>query len=168
MAYLLLFTGKGGVGKSTISAATALHHAKQGLRTLLVSSDPAHSTDDTLGIKVGFTPTQVSEDLPLWAKNLNAEDMAGDFFGKMEGLMESSFGSLPGFDSSMLSDLSNFPGMDEAFAMEEIERLCDGIIMMKDGQIVDRGTSDQLIKKHGRHNLEEVFLKISRSPDGLY
>tara|TARA_R110002074_G_scaffold19413_2_gene61816 strand:- start:486 stop:1649 length:1164 start_codon:yes stop_codon:yes gene_type:complete len=124
MAYLLLFTGKGGVGKSTISAATALHHAKQGLRTLLVSSDPAHSTDDTLGIKVGFTPTQVSEDLPLWAKNLNAEDMAGDFFGKMEGLMESSFGSLPGFDSSMLSDLSNFPGMDEAFAMEEIERLC--------------------------------------------
>ena len=124
MAYLLLFTGKGGVGKSTISAATALHHAQQGLRTLLVSSDPAHSTDDTLGIKVGFTPTQVAEDLPLWAKNLNAEEMAGDFFGKMESLMEKSFGSLPGFDSSMLSDLSNFPGMDEAFAMEEIERLC--------------------------------------------
>ena len=53
MGYLLLFTGKGGVGKSTISAATALHHATQGLRTLLVSSDPAHSTDDVLGISVG-------------------------------------------------------------------------------------------------------------------
>ena len=38
--------------------------------------------------------------------------------------MESSFGTLPGFDSSMLADLSNFPGMDEAFAMEEMSRLC--------------------------------------------
>ena len=56
MAQMLLFTGKGGVGKSTVSAATALHHAQSGLRTLLVSSDPAHSTDDTLGIRVGFEP----------------------------------------------------------------------------------------------------------------
>ena len=73
MAYLLLFTGKGGVGKSTISASTAVYHASQGLRTLLVSSDPAHSTDDTLGIKVGSEATQVSEN--LWAKNLNAESL---------------------------------------------------------------------------------------------
>ncbi|MDA8618422.1 ABC transporter ATP-binding protein [Candidatus Pelagibacter bacterium] len=51
--------------------------------------------------------------------------------------------------------------------MREIERLCDGIIMMKDGQIVDRGTSDQLIKKHGRENLEDTFLKIARSKNEL-
>jgi anion-transporting ArsA/GET3 family ATPase len=122
MGYLLLFTGKGGVGKSTIAAASAIHHATQGLRTLLVSSDPAHSTDDVLGIKVGSQPTKVSDS--LWAKNLNAEELAADFFGQLQELMESSFGTLPGFDSSMLADLSNFPGMDEAFAMEEIERLC--------------------------------------------
>tara|TARA_B100000614_G_scaffold45932_2_gene39003 strand:+ start:645 stop:1790 length:1146 start_codon:yes stop_codon:yes gene_type:complete len=122
MAYLLLFTGKGGVGKSTVSASTAVYHASQGLRTLLVSSDPAHSTDDTLGIKVGSEATQVSEN--LWAKNLNAESLAADFFGQLQGYMESSFGTLPGFDSSMLADLSNFPGMDEAFAMEEMSRLC--------------------------------------------
>ena len=51
--------------------------------------------------------------------------------------------------------------------MREIERLCDGIIMMKHGQIVDRGTSDQLIKKHGRENLEDTFLKIARSKNEL-
>ncbi len=69
MAQMLLFTGKGGVGKSTVSAATALHHAqKLGLRTLLVSSDPAHSTDDTLGIRVGFEPTPVTGVPLLWAK----------------------------------------------------------------------------------------------------
>jgi len=47
--------------------------------------------------------------------------------------------------------------------MEEVKRLCDSVLMMKDGLIVDRGTPDQLIKKHGRQNLEEVFLEIVRN-----
>ena len=47
--------------------------------------------------------------------------------------------------------------------MSEVERLCDSIIMMKNGRIIDRGTCDQIIKKHGRNNLEETFLKLSRS-----
>tara|TARA_B100000963_G_scaffold131113_1_gene114350 strand:+ start:231 stop:962 length:732 start_codon:yes stop_codon:yes gene_type:complete len=47
--------------------------------------------------------------------------------------------------------------------MKEVERLCNKIIMMKKGEIVDSGTCDQLIKKHGRQNLEETFLKIARS-----
>ena len=51
--------------------------------------------------------------------------------------------------------------------MREVERLCDEIIMMRHGQIVDRGTCDQLIKKHGRENLEDTFLKIARSKNEL-
>ena len=51
--------------------------------------------------------------------------------------------------------------------MKEVERLCDEIIMMKNGQIVDRGTCGQLIKKHGRENLEDTFLKIARSKNEL-
>ena len=47
--------------------------------------------------------------------------------------------------------------------MSEVERLCDSIIMMKRGKIVDSGTCEELIKKHGRNNLEETFLKIARS-----
>ena len=47
--------------------------------------------------------------------------------------------------------------------MDEVKRLCSSILMMKDGLIVDRGTPDHLIKKHGRRNLEEVFLEIVRS-----
>ena len=47
--------------------------------------------------------------------------------------------------------------------MAEVERLCDSIIMMKNGKIIDRGTCDQIIKKHGRNNLEETFLKLARS-----
>ena len=51
--------------------------------------------------------------------------------------------------------------------MKEVERLCDEIIMMKQGEIVDRGTCNDLIKKHGRENLEDTFLKIARSSNEL-
>ena len=50
--------------------------------------------------------------------------------------------------------------------MKEVERLCDNIIMMKRGEIVDQGTCNELITKHGRKNLEETFLKIARSTNG--
>ena len=47
--------------------------------------------------------------------------------------------------------------------MKEVERLCDQVIMMKEGKIVDRGTCQSLIEKHGRNNLEDTFLKIARN-----
>ena len=47
--------------------------------------------------------------------------------------------------------------------MSEVKRLCDSIIMMKRGKIIDSGTCEELIKKHGRNNLEETFLKLARS-----
>ena len=51
--------------------------------------------------------------------------------------------------------------------MKEVERLCNNIIMMKQGKIVDHGTCDELITKHGRKNLEDTFLKIARSKNEL-
>tara|TARA_Y100000768_G_C23908609_1_gene648816 strand:+ start:148 stop:882 length:735 start_codon:yes stop_codon:yes gene_type:complete len=51
--------------------------------------------------------------------------------------------------------------------MKEVERLCNNIIMMKQGKIVDQGTCDELITKHGRKNLEDTFLKIARSKNEL-
>ena len=52
--------------------------------------------------------------------------------------------------------------------MNEVTRLCKKILMMKDGVIIDRGNPEELIKKHGRKNLEEVFLKLSRNKNELY
>ena len=49
--------------------------------------------------------------------------------------------------------------------MAEVERLCDSVIMMKKGKIIDQGTSKEIINRHGRTNLEETFLKIVRSKD---
>lgn len=121
---LYLFTGKGGVGKSTTSAATAVHFAKKGKKTLLVSSDPAHSTDDVLQKKVGFSPSQIDEN--LFAMNINAEAEAKKFMGMINDEMKSMMGSIPGFDPDMFMDMAGFPGMDEYFGMELIHR------MMKD------------------------------------
>ena len=47
--------------------------------------------------------------------------------------------------------------------MSEVERLCNSLIMMKNGKIIDRGTCKEIIDKHGRSNLEETFLKLARS-----
>tara|TARA_Y100000590_G_scaffold122506_1_gene140262 strand:+ start:4116 stop:4853 length:738 start_codon:yes stop_codon:yes gene_type:complete len=52
--------------------------------------------------------------------------------------------------------------------MNEVTRLCKKVLMMKDGSIIDKGNPEELIRKHGRKNLEEVFLKLSRSKDELY
>ena len=52
--------------------------------------------------------------------------------------------------------------------MNEVKRLCDSILMMKNGTIVDEGKPDELIRKHGRQNLEEVFLKLARNNNELY
>ena len=49
--------------------------------------------------------------------------------------------------------------------MDEVKRLCSSVLMMKDGDIIDRGAPDDLIKKHGRKNLEEVFLELVRNTD---
>ena len=51
--------------------------------------------------------------------------------------------------------------------MSEVERLCDNVVMMKKGKIIDRGTCNELILKHGRNDLEETFLKLARSKDEL-
>ena len=52
--------------------------------------------------------------------------------------------------------------------MNEVTRLCNSVIMMKEGKIIDKGTPQNLINKHGRKNLEEVFLKLSRSNNEFY
>ena len=51
--------------------------------------------------------------------------------------------------------------------MKEVERLCDSVVMMKKGEIVDKGTCDEIVDKHGRKSLEDTFLKIARSHNEL-
>ena len=126
MAKLILFTGKGCVGKSTTSAATAFHYADTGFKTLLVSSDPAHSTEDVVGIPVGGTPTFIREN--LHAMNIQADIKAKEFQATSMKQMDTTVVKwFPGFDAEILTDWTSFPGMDEVFALEEIMSLVQSV-----------------------------------------
>ena len=71
MSKLVLFGGKGGVGKTTTSAAVAIWTASQGLNTLVVSSDPAHSLGDSFGQQIGNVPTPIEGVANLWAVEMD-------------------------------------------------------------------------------------------------
>ena len=126
MAKMILYTGKGGVGKSTTSAATAFHYSKQGYKTLLVSSDPAHSTEDVVGVSIGSSPTPIKEN--LWGMNITGERKAKEFKDHLSGLMDTTVMKwFPGFDAEILTDFASFPGMEEVFALEEIVNLVQSV-----------------------------------------
>ena len=67
----ILYTGKGGVGKTSVAAASARRSAASGLRTVVLSTDPAHSLSDSLECELGAQPTEVAAN--LWGQEVQAE-----------------------------------------------------------------------------------------------
>jgi len=130
MVRLLLFGGKGGVGKTTMAAATAVWLADSGLRTLLISSDPAHSTSDSLETALGADPTPVDGVPNLEGLELDPEKSVETLMPMLSGAISGSgIGALLGneaageisqqTDSLSAQDLM-IPGMDEALGFETI------------------------------------------------
>lgn len=117
MARLLLFGGKGGVGKTTTSTSTAVGLADSGLKVLLVSSDPAHSTSDSLGVQLGPEPTMVEGVEGLWGLELDPEARISDHIPK---LTESLGPMLGGEDPELNASEMVLPGLDEAMAFDEL------------------------------------------------
>ena len=117
MARLLLFGGKGGVGKTTTSTSTAVGLADSGLKVLLVSSDPAHSTSDSLGVQLGPEPTAVDGVEGLWGLELDPEARISDHIPK---LTESLGPMLGGQDPELNASEMVLPGLDEAMAFDEL------------------------------------------------
>lgn len=116
---IILFTGKGGVGKTTTAAATALKCAKQGLKTLVVSTDPAHSLSDALNIELQPEPTLVTEN--LWGQEFDVYYSMKKHWGSMRQLMLTIF-KWRGVDNVVAEELSVLPGMEEASAFLWIEK----------------------------------------------
>jgi arsenite-transporting ATPase len=81
----VFFTGKGGVGKTTVASATALRLAESGARTLIVSTDPASNLDDVFAMRAGTTPTPVPGVDALWIMNLDPEAAAAGYRERMVG-----------------------------------------------------------------------------------
>jgi len=119
-AEYVLYGGKGGVGKTTMAAATALASANEGTATLVVSTDPAHSLSDTLGVDVPARPAQVFDDGPLWAVEIDPDDALSraGMFGQDGGFAGGLDALLGGTAGDSADDAAMMPGADEAAAMQ--------------------------------------------------
>ena len=119
---ILLFTGKGGVGKTTVAAATAVRAARAGRRTLITSTDPAHSLADSFGVELG---DQVSEVEPnLWAEQIDAQARLEQNWRDIQEHVISLLNWM-GVDTVEAEELSVIPGLDEIFSLTDMRRHVD-------------------------------------------
>ena len=116
---IILFTGKGGVGKTTTAAATAMKAAQSGLKTLVISTDPAHSLSDALNIKLSPEPMEIMPN--LYAQEFDVYYSMEKHWGSMRNLMQTIF-RWKGVKNVVAEELSVLPGMEEASAFLWLEK----------------------------------------------
>jgi arsenite-transporting ATPase len=114
----ILYTGKGGVGKTSVAACTARRCAALGMRTLVVSTDPAHSLSESLGAELAGEPRQAGDG--LWGQEVKAqEEMERHWSGVQEWLGELFIER--GVDRISAEELTVPPGMDELFSLLRLQ-----------------------------------------------
>jgi len=116
---IILYLGKGGVGKTTIAAATAVRSAMMGKRTLVVSTDLAHSLADCLNIPLASDPKELAPN--LWAQEVNVLDEMRRGWSKVQDAMTKVLRK-QGLDEVMAEELALIPGMDEIVSLTNIYR----------------------------------------------
>src|SRR4029079_11595998 len=115
---ILLFTGKGGVGKTTVAAATAVRAAEAGLRTIVLSTDPAHSLADAFDAPLGDQPTPIGEH--LFGQQLDARVRFEEAWSDVRSYLVDVL-DWAGASSVEAEELSVVPGLDEVFALADIK-----------------------------------------------
>jgi arsenite/tail-anchored protein-transporting ATPase len=115
----ILYTGKGGVGKTSVAAATARRCAAAGLRTVILSTDPAHSLSDSLEAPLGAEPTQVGAN--LFGQEVQAQEEMERHWEGVQGWLGDLLAER-GIDRISAEELTVPPGMDELFSLLWIKR----------------------------------------------
>ena len=116
---ILLFTGKGGVGKTTIAAATAIRAARSGYKTLVTSTDPAHSLADSFDVPLRDDASEVGEN--LWAEQIDAQARLETNYRDIQEHVISLLNWM-GVDTVEAEELSVIPGLDEIFSLTDMKR----------------------------------------------
>jgi arsenite-transporting ATPase len=117
---VLLFTGKGGVGKTTLAAATAAQLARTGRKTLVVSTDPAHSLADALGVPLAGDPTELADG--LYGSQLDMRGLVDTNWQHLRGHLRTLLAGA-GVDDVAAEELTVLPGVEELLALSEVYRL---------------------------------------------
>src|SRR3984957_845036 len=114
----IIYTGKGGVGKTSVAASTARACAASGLRTLVISTDPAHSLSESLGAELGADPVQIGD--RLWGQEVKAQDEMERHWSGVQDWLGGLFVER-GVDRISAQELAVPPGMDELFSLLRLQ-----------------------------------------------
>jgi len=116
---VIIYTGKGGVGKTSVAAATAVKLAEQGYRTLILSTDAAHSLSDSFQVALGSEPVRISE--RLWGVEVDSLRETEKHWGAVRNWL-SGLMSWANLNDITTEEMLVFPGMEELFSLLEIRR----------------------------------------------
>lgn len=119
---IILYSGKGGVGKTSFSAATAVRAAALGRRTLVVSTDAAHSLQDALGSEIRGQPTPVAKNLDALEIDVNRE--LADHWGVIQEWL-TQFMTFQGVNDAVAEEIAIFPGMEELFSLLKVKQYAE-------------------------------------------
>lgn len=117
---IVLYLGKGGVGKTTVAAATALRSAELGYKTLVASTDIAHSLADSLDTPLGDIPREIADN--LWAQEISAVADMHNYWDTLQSFVSGVMSVKSGIDQVVADELSAFPGMDEIVSLLHINK----------------------------------------------
>lgn len=121
MGRIIIFTGKGGVGKSSVATAHGVKAAKEGLKTLVISTDMAHNLSDIFMTDIKEEPVEVMED--LYALEIDPHHELEKNYGSIMKSISNMIPTLSGNNEDTLQDISIFPGSEELFSLMKIKEL---------------------------------------------
>lgn len=119
---VVLFTGKGGVGKTTLAAATAARLARSGRKALVVSTDPAHSLGDALEAELDGEPAELESG--LYAAHIDTHALLDDAWGPLQQHLRTVLAGA-GVDELVADELTVLPGVEDLLALAEVRRAAE-------------------------------------------
>ncbi len=151
---IVLFTGKGGTGKTTLSAATALLSAQKGHKTLVISTDAAHSLSDSFEFQLSNRPKKITTN--LYGQEINAQEEIEEKWGEIKNYLSALFSS-QGIGSIEAEEMSLFPGMEELFSLMKIRNY--GLTEEYDVVIVDCAPTADTLRLLSAPEITHWYLK---------
>lgn len=123
MGRIIVFTGKGGVGKTSVAAAHAVKAAKEGKRTLIVSTDMAHNLSDLFMTEIKEEPSKIIDN--LYGLEIDSNYEMKRNYGAISDAIKKMIPSQGNNDNDLLEDIVVFPGIEELFSLLKIKELYD-------------------------------------------
>ena len=154
MMRIILYSGKGGVGKTSLSAATAVRSAALGRRTLVVSTDAAHSLADALATSVGNVPTRIAPNLDALEIDVNHE--LATHWGVIQDFL-TKFMTFQGVGEAVAEEMAILPGMEELFSLLKVKGHADS--GKYDVIVIDTAPTGETIRMLGVPEMLNFYFK---------